>query len=43
MTIIYCPVEGCGMKTTDPMLPNHYASKNCESGSHAHCTCDWCF
>lgn len=23
--------------------PNHYASLNCESGKHNHCTCDICF
>lgn len=24
-------------------MPSHTASRNCESGGHAHCTCDVCF
>jgi hypothetical protein len=25
------------------MAPRHFASPNCESGKHNHCTCDICF
>ncbi len=24
-------------------FPSHYASDHCESGKHAHCTCDICW
>jgi hypothetical protein len=26
-----------------PFAPSHKASKRCESGKYAHCTCDTCF
>jgi hypothetical protein len=25
------------------MMPSHYASPNCESGKHNHCSCSICF
>lgn len=30
-------------KTPNEMMPHHDASYACESGGHAHCTCDTCF
>ena len=24
-------------------FPSHTPSRNCQSGGHPHCTCDWCF
>lgn len=29
--------EGC------TMYPSHFASRNCESGKHSHCTCPICW
>lgn len=38
------PVVGCrACASTDPMTPLHFASTQCESGQHPHCTCDMCF
>lgn len=34
----YCDAYG-----DDPMMPRHYASAKCQSGSYAHCTCDVCY
>jgi hypothetical protein len=32
-----------GKKLGDIFAPRHQASKRCESGKRAHCTCDTCF
>lgn len=33
----YCKLYGGGM------MPPHFASPNCQSGGHNHCTCAICF
>ena len=33
----YCELYGGGM------MPPHFASPNCQSGGHNHCTCGTCF
>lgn len=33
----------CDAHRSDPMMPCHVASKNCESGKRNHCTCDTCY
>lgn len=33
----------CDKHKPGEMMPPHDASENCESGKHAHCTCDVCF
>ena len=33
----------CDAHRNDSMMPSHTASARCESGKHAHCTCDVCF
>jgi len=32
-----------GAHLSDIHAPSHKASRRCESGKHAHCTCDTCF
>lgn len=38
-------IEACAFcqKNKGKMAPPHFASPNCESGKHNHCTCDACF
>lgn len=33
----------CDENRSASMFPRHDASERCESGKHAHCTCDTCF
>jgi hypothetical protein len=33
----------CDAHRSDTMMPPHDASRFCESGRHAHCTCDTCY
>lgn len=33
----------CQSHTADSMAPRHFASPNCKSGGHAHCSCDSCY
>lgn len=36
-----CPT--CAARKPGEMMPPHFASPNCESGRHNHCSCDLCF
>lgn len=36
-------VPGCPSCDNDEHGPAHYASPNCQSGGHNHCSCDTCF
>jgi hypothetical protein len=36
-------VPGCPSCENDAHGPAHYASPNCQSGGHNHCSCDTCF
>lgn len=38
---IFYPQLEAGHKSV--FAPRHKASRHCESGKHAHCTCDTCF
>lgn len=33
----------CDRNRNDSMMPSHTPSSRCESGKHAHCTCDTCY
>lgn len=33
----------CDRERNNSFHPSHDASDRCESGKHAHCTCDTCF
>lgn len=40
---IFIPQLKEGKKICDIFAPRHKASDRCQSGKHAHCSCDTCF
>ena len=40
---IFIPQLKDGKNFSNIFAPRHKASSRCESGKHAHCTCDTCF
>ena len=46
--VLYVYYDGCAFCDREKAkkrswFPQHKASRNCESGSEPHCTCDMCF
>ena len=39
----FYPAVRAGRNMYEVFAPRHKASPNCESGKHAHCSCDACF